>query len=64
MRAFRGDLSALTTPSFLLSDKSFMEHPMYWAEPPSFFVAAARESDPIRRSLAILKWFVVTRNGE
>jgi hypothetical protein len=41
-----------------------MEHPMYWAEPPSFFVAAARESDPIRRSLAILKWFVVTRNGE
>lgn len=37
---------------------------MYWAEPPSFFVAAAREPSAIRRSLAILKWFIVTRNGE
>lgn len=64
MRAFRGDLSGLTTPSFLLSDKSFIEHPMYWAEPPSFMVAPALEPDPVRRSLAILKWFIVSRNGE
>lgn len=64
MRDFKGDLSALTTPSFLLSDKSFIEHPMYWAQPPSFFIAPALESDPVRRSLALLKWFIVTRNGE
>ena len=37
---------------------------MYWAEPPSFLTATAQEADPVRRSMAILKWFVVTRNGE
>jgi oxysterol-binding protein-related protein 9/10/11 len=64
MRSFKGDLSSLTTPAFLLSDKSFIEHPANWASPPSLLTAPASQTDPVARSLAILKWFIISRNGE
>lgn len=36
------------------------EYSAYWAEHPSLFVAAAKEADPEKRALAVLKWFLST----
>ena len=37
-----------------------VEFSTYWAEHPAFFVAPALESDPERRMLLVLKWFLST----
>ncbi|KAI9929002.1 hypothetical protein ASPWEDRAFT_367914 [Aspergillus wentii DTO 134E9] len=58
--SFNGDLSSLTAPPFILSSTSLTEYSAYWAEHPSIFVAPARESDPEKRALAVLKWFLST----
>jgi len=57
---FRGDLSSLTAPPFLLSPQSIVEFSAYWAEHPSLFVAPASEPDPEKRALLVLKWFLST----
>lgn len=57
---FKGDLSSLTAPPFLLSPQSMVEFSTYWAEHPSLFVAPALESDPEKRMLLVLKWFLST----
>ena len=54
----RGDLSNITAPPFVLATKSAVEFPAYWAEHPDIFVAPASESDPQRRALLVLKWFL------
>src|SRR5256885_13313728 len=54
----RGDLSNITAPPFVLATKSTVEFPAYWAERPGIFVAPASESDPQRRALLVLKWFL------
>lgn len=54
------DLSSLTAPPFILSSTSLTEYSGYWAEHPSIFVAPARESDPEKRALLVLKWFLST----
>jgi oxysterol-binding protein-related protein 9/10/11 len=33
---------------------------MYWAERPNLFIAPAKESDPAKRALLVLKWFLST----
>ncbi|KAE8146556.1 hypothetical protein BDV25DRAFT_48768 [Aspergillus avenaceus] len=58
--SFNGDLSSLTAPPFILSSTSLTEYSAYWAEHPKLFVAPARESDPEKRALAVLKWFLST----
>ncbi|GFF36899.1 protein KES1 [Aspergillus udagawae] len=58
--SFNGDLSSLTAPPFILSGTSLTEYSAYWAEHPSLFVAAAKEADPEKRALAVLKWFLST----
>ncbi|OOF99857.1 hypothetical protein ASPCADRAFT_203682 [Aspergillus carbonarius ITEM 5010] len=58
--SFNGDLSSLTAPPFILSSTSLTEYSAYWAEHPALFVAAAREADPEKRALAVLKWFLST----
>lgn len=58
--SFNGDLSSLTAPPFILSSTSLTEYSAYWAEHPELFVAPAREPDPDRRALAVLKWFLST----
>ncbi|KAL4795571.1 hypothetical protein BDV19DRAFT_378778 [Aspergillus venezuelensis] len=58
--SFNGDLSSLTAPPFILSGTSLTEYSAYWAEHPELFVAPARESDPEKRALAVLKWFLST----
>ncbi|OJJ85518.1 OSBP family protein [Aspergillus glaucus CBS 516.65] len=58
--SFSGDLSSLTAPPFILSSTSLTEYSAYWAEHPSLFVAPAKETDPEKRALAVLKWFLST----
>ncbi|XMA07335.1 hypothetical protein WAI453_000126 [Rhynchosporium graminicola] len=60
LATFKGDLSSLTAPPFLLSSQSIVEFSVYWAEQPSLFVAPASEPDPALRALAVLKWFLST----
>jgi len=58
--SFNGDLASLTAPPFILSSTSLVEYSAYWAEHPALFVAPARERDPGKRALAVLKWFLST----
>ncbi|KAH8650132.1 hypothetical protein BX600DRAFT_419063 [Xylariales sp. PMI_506] len=58
--SFNGDLSSLTAPPFILSSTSLTEFSSYWAEHPSVFVAPAKEPNPEKRALLVLKWFLTT----
>ncbi|KAI1077146.1 Oxysterol-binding protein [Whalleya microplaca] len=58
--SFNGDLSSLTAPPFILSSTSLTEFSSYWAEHPSVFAAPAKENDPAKRALLVLKWFLTT----
>ncbi|KAI1209516.1 Oxysterol-binding protein [Annulohypoxylon truncatum] len=58
--SFNGDLSSLTAPPFILSSTSLTEFSSYWAEHPSVFAAPAKETDPAKRALLVLKWFLTT----
>ncbi|PBP24708.1 oxysterol-binding protein [Diplocarpon rosae] len=58
--SFTGDLSSLTAPPFILSSTSLVEFSSYWAEHPSLFIAPAKEQDPQKRALLVLKWFLST----
>lgn len=60
----KGDLSNITAPPFVLADKSTTEFPRYWIEHPDLFCAPAREQDPARRMLAVLKWFLSSLKGQ
>ncbi|CAD6442514.1 243d0957-300a-475c-a533-84e2b9f690be [Sclerotinia trifoliorum] len=57
---FKGDLSTLTAPPFLLSPQSIVEFPTYWAEHPSLFIAPTHSESPEERALLVLKWFIST----
>ena len=57
---FKGDLSSLTAPPFLLSPQSIIEFSTYWCEHPSIFIAPAHEPCPEKRALLVLKWFLST----
>ena len=58
--SFNGDLASLTAPPFILSGTSLTEFSSYWCEHPPVFAAPARESDPAKRALLVLKWFLTT----
>ncbi|KAK2732941.1 Oxysterol binding protein [Myotisia sp. PD_48] len=58
--SFNGDLSSLTAPPFILSSTSLVEYSAYWGEHPALLVAPAREQDPAKRALLVLKWFLST----
>lgn len=58
--SFNGDLASLTAPPFIISSTSLTEYSSYWAEHPGIFTAPAREKDPEKRSLLVLKWFLST----
>ncbi|KAL2128180.1 hypothetical protein VTI74DRAFT_9542 [Chaetomium olivicolor] len=58
--SFNGDLSSLTAPPFILSSTSLTEFSSYWAEHPAVFAAPAKEVDPAKRALLVLKWFLTT----
>ena len=50
----------MTAPPFILSTTSLVEFSTYWAEHPSIFVAPAKEKDPAKRAMLVLKWFLST----
>jgi hypothetical protein len=58
--SFNGDLSSLTAPPFILSSQSLTEFSAYWATHPNLLVAPAAESDPAKRAMLVLKWFIST----
>jgi len=58
--SFNGDLSSLTAPPFILSATSLTEFSSYWCEHPSIFAAPAKEADPAKRAVLVLKWFLTT----
>ncbi|EQK98896.1 hypothetical protein G6O67_006360 [Ophiocordyceps sinensis] len=58
--SFNGDLSSLTAPPFILSSQSLTEFSAYWATHPPIFAAPAAESDPAKRAVLVLKWFLST----
>jgi oxysterol-binding protein-related protein 9/10/11 len=60
----RGDLSNITAPPFLLSTQSTTQFPRFWVQHPSLFTAPARENDPERRALAVLKWFLASLRSQ
>lgn len=57
---FKGDLTALTAPPFLLAPTSIIEYSAYWAEHPKLFVAPALEENAELRALRVLQWFLST----
>lgn len=58
--SFNGDLSSLTAPPFILSSQSLTEFSAYWATHPPVLTAPAAESDPAKRAMLVLKWFLST----
>jgi len=58
--SFNGDLSSLTAPPFILSSQSLTEYSSYWGTHPPLLTAPATESDPAKRALLVLKWFLAT----
>nr|POF13282.1 oxysterol-binding protein like 4 [Quercus suber] len=58
--SFNGDLSSMTAPAFILSTTSLTEFSAYWSEMPRLLVAPAAESDPQKRAMLVLKWFLST----
>lgn len=54
----RGDLANIASPPSQLAPRSVVEVPSCWSERPSTFAAPALESDPEKRALLVLKWFL------
>ncbi|KAI1375483.1 Oxysterol-binding protein [Hypoxylon crocopeplum] len=57
---FKGDLTSLTAPPFLLAPQSIVEYSTFWAEYPSLFVSPAKETCAEKRALRVLQWFLAT----
>ncbi|CAJ2500146.1 Uu.00g029990.m01.CDS01 [Anthostomella pinea] len=57
---FKGDLTSLTAPPFLLAPQSIVEYSAYWAEHPSLLIAPAAEPSAEKRALLVLQWFLST----
>ncbi|KEF62950.1 uncharacterized protein A1O9_00924 [Exophiala aquamarina CBS 119918] len=64
MRNFKGDLSTVSAPIFILGPTSLTEYVSYWCEQASLFVAPASQSTPELRALAVLKWYLSTLRGQ
>ena len=56
--SYNGDLSSITAPPFIVGTISLTEFSAYWTENPSVFVAPAKEPDPAKRAMLVLKWFL------
>lgn len=56
----RGDISHITAPPFILAPQSLTQFPAYWAERPSLFTAVAHESNPEKRMLLVLKFYLAS----
>ncbi|KAJ9606249.1 Oxysterol binding protein [Cladophialophora chaetospira] len=59
-RSFKGDLSGIAAPAFILSPISLTEFPSYYCEDPSLFIAPSKQQTPALRCLAVLQWYLRT----
>ncbi|KAK7409005.1 hypothetical protein QQX98_008824 [Neonectria punicea] len=59
LSTIKGDLANITAPSFFLAPSSVVENPHCWAQRPGVFVAPALEDDPQKRSLLVLRMFLI-----
>ena len=50
----------MTAPPFILSTQSLTEFSAYWCEMPRLLVAPSKESDPQKRAMLVLRWFLST----
>eukprot|EP00835_Amoeboradix_gromovi_P001768 NODE_88_length_21932_cov_0.317867.p6 type:complete len:366 gc:universal NODE_88_length_21932_cov_0.317867:20359-21456(+) len=57
LTSFTGDLSAITSPSFLLNGLSMTEYSAYYADHPAYFKSINCE-DPTERLVNVVKWFI------
>ncbi|KAK5045288.1 hypothetical protein LTR84_009394 [Exophiala bonariae] len=64
MRNFKGDLSKVSAPIFILGPTSLTEYASYWCEQPSLFIAPANQETQDLRALAVLKWYLCTLRGQ
>lgn len=53
-------MSSLTAPPFILSSQSLTEFSSYWSTQPTVLTAPAAETDPAKRAVLVLKWFLST----
>jgi len=60
----QGDLSNVTGPPSLLAPSSVVEVGHAWAQRPAVFAAPALESDPEKRSLLVLRWFLTSLRNQ
>ncbi|KAL2177319.1 uncharacterized protein P884DRAFT_200478 [Thermothelomyces heterothallicus CBS 202.75] len=60
----KGDLANVTGPPSLLAPLSVVEVGRYWAERPSVLAAPAREPNPEKRALLVLRWFLIALRGQ
>lgn len=60
LSSVKGDLANVTIPPFFLAPKSVTQIPASWSERPSNFAAPAKESDPQKRALLVLKFFLAS----
>ncbi|KAK0649095.1 hypothetical protein B0T16DRAFT_436145 [Cercophora newfieldiana] len=60
----QGDLSNVTGPPSLLAPSSVVEVGHAWAQRPAVFAAPALESDPEKRSLLVLRWFLTSLRSQ
>ncbi|KAK0672206.1 hypothetical protein QBC41DRAFT_217786 [Cercophora samala] len=60
----KGDLANVTGPPSLLAPSSVVEVGHCWAQRPAVFAAPAHEPLPEKRSLLVLKWFLVALKSQ
>ncbi|KAK3385573.1 hypothetical protein B0H63DRAFT_433318 [Podospora didyma] len=60
----QGDLSNVTGPPSLLAPSSVVEVGHCWAQRPAVFAAPALESCPEKRSLLVLRWFLISLRSQ
>ncbi|CAG9992235.1 unnamed protein product [Clonostachys byssicola] len=59
LSTLKGDLANITAPPSFLAPSSVVENPRCWAERPAVFAAPALESSPQKRSLLVLRMFLI-----
>ena len=60
----QGDLSSVTGPPSLLAPSSVVEVGHCWAQRPAVFAAPALELCPEKRSLLVLRWFLIALRSQ
>ncbi|OAP64975.1 hypothetical protein AYL99_00947 [Fonsecaea erecta] len=58
LSSIRGDIANVTAPPFFLAPQSFLEGLKCFTERPALFSAPALETDPDKRAMLVVKWWL------